>query len=130
MFIDIQQATRASEQNIHGLKAWHPMESKKRLARTVTVMYHGEAGAREGEAHFSRVVQGGEAPDNVEQITLSVGGGAMPGAILPPAEDRWPIWRVIKEAGLVVSSSEAHRMIQQGAVEVDGHRVSDGKQPL
>ena len=130
MFRYFELVTRVSEEDIQGLKALHPMEAKKRLARTVTVMYHGEAGAREGEAHFSRVVQGGEAPDNVEQITLSVGGGATPGAILPPAGDRWPIWRVIKEAGLVVSSSEAHRMIQQGAVEVDGHRVSDANQTL
>src|SRR6267378_5106217 len=130
MFRYFELVTRVSEEEIQALKALHPMEAKKRLARTVTVMYHGETGAREGEAHFSRVVQGGEAPDNVEQIILSAGGGAMPGAILPPAEDRWPIWRVIKEAGLVVSSSEAHRMIQQGAVEVDGHRVSDANQTL
>ena len=37
---------------IQELRSLHPMEAKKRLARTVTAMYHGEAGATDGEAHF------------------------------------------------------------------------------
>jgi tyrosyl-tRNA synthetase len=130
MFRYFELVTRVSEEEIQALKALHPMEAKKRLAWTVTAMYHGEAGAREGEAHFSRVVQGGKAPDNVDEIRLPLGGSGVPGEILPPGKNPWPVWRVIKEAGLVVSSSEAHRMIQQGAVEVDGERVSDANQTL
>jgi tyrosyl-tRNA synthetase len=41
-----------------------------------------------------------------------------------------PLWIVIKEAGLVPSNSEGRRMIQQGAVEVDGMRVTDINHPL
>ena len=89
------------------------MEAKKALARTVTAMYHGDAAAAEAEAAFSRVVQRREVPDNVEQIKL-----------MTPS-DHEPAWKVIVLAGLAASNSEARRQIQQGAVELDGQRVSD-----
>ncbi len=113
MFRYFELATRVSEEEIQKLRKLHPMEAKKRLAWTVTAMYHGEAGAREGEAHFARVIQQKEAPESIEEIHLSLPGPEV------------PLWKVLKEAGLVVSSSEARRMIQQGAVEVDGERISD-----
>src|SRR6266540_5354572 len=113
MFRYFELVTRISEEEIQVLRTLHPMEAKKRLAWTVTAMYHGEAGAREGEAHFARVIQQKEAPESIEEIRLSLPGPNV------------PLWKVLKEAGLVVSSSEARRMIQQGAVEVDGNRISD-----
>ncbi|HET8576789.1 MAG TPA: tyrosine--tRNA ligase [Methylomirabilota bacterium] len=113
MFRYFELVTRVSEAEIEALRKLHPMEAKKRLAWTITAMYHGEAGAREGEAHFARVFQQRELPEQIEEIRWS-----------PPGPEV-PVWRVLKEAGLVVSSSEARRMIQQGAVEVDGSRISD-----
>ncbi len=118
MFRYFELVTRISEEEIQVLRTLHPMEAKKRLAWTVTAMYHGEAGAREGEAHFARVVQQREAPESIEEIHLSLPGPEV------------PLWKVLKEAGLVVSSSEARRMIQQGAVEVDGSRISDTNHTL
>ena len=118
MFRYFELATRVSEEEIQNLRKLHPMKAKKRLAWTVTAMYHGEAGAREGEAHFARVVQQKEVPERIEEIRL------------PTRDPEVPVWRVLKEAGLVVSSSEARRMIQQGAVEVDGERISDLAQAL
>ena len=94
------------------------MDAKKRLARTVTAMYHGEDGAREGEAHFSRVVQSKEVPKNVEKIRS-----------VTPNEGE-PAWKVIVMSGLVSSNSEARRQIQQGAVEVEGVRLADANEPL
>jgi len=118
MFRYFEIATRVSEEEIQKLRKLHPMEAKKRLAWTVTAMYHGEAGAREGEAHFARVIQQKEAPESIEEIRWS-----------PPGPEA-PVWMVIKEAGLAPSNSEARRMIQQGAVEVDGERVSDPARTL
>ena len=66
MFRYFELVTRVSEEEIQALQKLHPMEAKKRLAWTVTAMYQGEAGAREGEAHFSRVVQGKETPEKIE----------------------------------------------------------------
>jgi tyrosyl-tRNA synthetase len=115
MFRYFELVTRVSEEEIRELKKLHPMEAKKRLASTVTAMYHGETGAAQGDAHFSRVVQGKEIPEKIEQVRVPSGG---------------PVWRVIKDAGLVVSSSEARRMVEQGAVQVDGSRISDANQVL
>jgi tyrosyl-tRNA synthetase len=118
MFRYFELVTRVPDEEIQRLRKLHPMEAKKRLAWTVTAMYHGEAGAREGEAHFARVVQQKEAPESIEEIRWS-----------PPGREA-PVWMVIKEAGLVPSNSEARRMIQQGAVEVDGERISDPARTL
>jgi tyrosyl-tRNA synthetase len=113
MFRYFELVTRVPEDEIARLRGLHPMEAKKRLARTVTAMYHGEDGAAAAEAAFARVVQAREVPDNIDLIRLSTGSGSE------------PIWRVVVLAGMAPSNSEARRLIQQGAVEVDGSRVSD-----
>jgi len=118
MFRYFELVTRVSEEEIQALRKLHPMEAKKRLAWTVTAMYQGEAGAMEGEAHFSRVVQGRELPEKIEIIRAET-----------PHQGE-PAWKVIVMSGLVPSNSEARRQIQQGAVEVDGTRLPDPNQPL
>lgn len=91
----------------------HPMEAKKRLARTVVTQFHGEAAAGKAEAAFARIVQQRELPEKIEGMR-----------IVTPSEGE-PLWRVVVMAGMVPSNSEARRQIQQGAVELDGERVSD-----
>jgi tyrosyl-tRNA synthetase len=118
MFRYFELVTRVSEEEIRELKKLHPMEAKKRLASTVTAMYHGEAGASLGEAHFSRVVQGKEAPEKIEEVKLAT-----------PSEGL-SIVKVIVGSGLVATNSEGRRLILQGAVEVDGTRLADVNQPL
>lgn len=104
----------------------HPMEAKKRLAWAVVAQYHGEGAAGEAEGAFVRTVQQKEAPEKVDEIRIKsqAVGGSVRGAALSPPGGR-PLWWVIKQAGLVASSSEARRMIRQGAVEVDRKRVTD-----
>jgi tyrosyl-tRNA synthetase len=118
MFRYFELATRVPEEEIAGLRTLHPMEAKKRLARTVTAMYHGEPAAAVAEAAFSRVIQGREVPENVEFIRLTT------------PLDSEPAWKVVAWAGMVGSNSEARRQIQQGAVEVDGSRVTDPNQKI
>jgi tyrosyl-tRNA synthetase len=113
MFRYFELATRVPEADIAALRALHPMEAKKRLARTITGMYHGQAGADAGEAHFARVVQSKEAPENIDEIRLET----------TAAQE--PLWKVLARTGLVASSSEGRRMIQQGAVELDGQPIVD-----
>ena len=98
------------------------MEAKKRLARTITAQYHGDRGAVEAEEHFARVHQQRDVPDEIETARVPASGAS--GRGLPPKARRGPSWLVLKEAGLVPSTSEARRMIQQGAVEVDRRRVT------
>ena len=113
MFRYFELATRVPEAEIAALRSLHPMDAKKRLAHTVTAMYHGEAQAAAAEVGFSRTVQGKEIPDNIEEIRLAT------------PYDGEPAWKIVVWAGTVPSNSEARRQIQQGAVELDGRRVSD-----
>jgi tyrosyl-tRNA synthetase len=118
MFRYFELVTRVPEDEIARLRTLHPMEAKKRLARTVTAMYHGETGAAAGEAAFARVVQGREVPDKIDLVSIST------------PSDEEPVWKVVVRAGLAPSNSEARRLIQQGAVEVDGSRVTDPNQQV
>jgi len=121
--------TRIPESEIAALRSGHPMEAKKRLARTITAQYYGDRGAVEAEEHFARVHQHRDVPDEIETAHVPA-SGAVGAKGLPPRGAPWPVWLVLKEAGLVQSTSEARRMIQQGAVEIDRQRVTSTEQTL
>jgi tyrosyl-tRNA synthetase len=121
--------TRVPEAEIASLRDGHPMEAKKRLARTITAQYYGEQGAVEADEHFARVHQHRSVPDEIETARVPASGTAI-GKGLPPKGAPWPVWLVLKEAGLVPSTSEARRMIQQGAVEIDRRRVTSTEETL
>lgn len=104
--------TRLPETEISALRAGHPMEAKKRLARTITAQYHGEAAAAEAEASFTRVFQRRLDPETIEEIRL-------------PYSPPLPVVLLLEGSRLVASRSEARRKIQEGAVEVDGQRISN-----
>src|SRR5499433_3838585 len=110
--------TRVSTAETASLKAGHPMEAKKKLAHTITAMYHGEANARAGEAHFARVVQGKQAPDVVEEQPIPTPKGGV------------TLVKALVQSGLVASSSEARRLILQGAVELNGTQMTEPMQLL
>jgi tyrosyl-tRNA synthetase len=111
--------TRLSEGEIRGMAeglaaaGLHPMEVKKRLAREVVTQFNGEARAREAEEAFVQVFQKREVPETIDEVTIAT------------ASEGEPIWKIVVGSGLVQSNSEARRQIQQGAVELDGERVSD-----
>lgn len=88
-----------------------PMEWKLELARRVTGRWHPDGGARAGEAHFTRVVREGGAPDDVPAVPL-------------PAADPVHLPAVLAGA-FGLSTSDARRLIAQGGVKVDGVAVVD-----
>jgi len=89
-----------------------PLEAKLALARFIVARSWGEEAAREAEAHFTRVVREGQAPEEV------------PEAPLPEADPVHLPAVLVDNLGLG-STSEARRLISQGAVRVDGEVVSD-----
>ena len=97
-------------------------EAQRVLARDVTALVHGEPAVRKAEA-VSAARFGGDLavaadlPDELEDATR-----------LPAEATGWPLWKVIKEAGWVTSTSEARRLIQGGGVEVDGVRATSIEQ--
>jgi tyrosyl-tRNA synthetase len=84
-----------------------PMEWKLELARRITARWHGEEGAREGEAHFTRVVREGGAPEDVPELAL-------------PQGDPVHLPALLVDGLGIASTSEARRLIQQGAVKLNG----------
>ncbi len=89
----------------------NPVTLKRRLARTIVRMYHGEKAAEEAEAHFDLVHKQKEVPDDIPEYRL-------------PSEPKRLI-DVMVEAGLVGGKSEARRLIRQGGVKLDGQPVKD-----
>ncbi len=93
----------------------NPMELKKRLAREIAAQFHGPEEAGKAQEHFERVVQRRELPENVEEYHL-------------PKVDieiqRVLLTDVLVEVMAAKSRSEAKRLISQGAVEVDGQKIS------
>ena len=93
----------------------NPMELKKRLARELVAQFHDVDAAREAEGHFERTVQGGGLPEDMPEYAL-------------PAADvlaGMRLSRLLVDAGLASSAGEARRLISQGAVQIDGQRMSE-----
>jgi tyrosyl-tRNA synthetase len=88
-----------------------PMQAKLELARLIVARSHGEEAAREAEAHFTRVVRQGEAPDDVPEHPLPAGNPVHLPALLADV--------------FGLSTSEARRLIGQGGVKLDGDPVAE-----
>jgi tyrosyl-tRNA synthetase len=89
-----------------------PLEAKLALARFIVERSHGAEAARRAEEHFTRVVREGRAPEDVPEAALPDGDPVHLPAVL------------VERLGLS-STSEARRLIAQGAVRVDGEVVTD-----
>lgn len=94
----------------------HPGEQKRLLARRVVERYHGEGSGAVAEAAFDQIFRKGGAPDEIAVAPLPEGDEIwIPGALL--------------QAGLVASNGEGRRMLDQGAIKVNGERVDDETVP-
>ncbi|NBC47216.1 MAG: tyrosine--tRNA ligase [Gammaproteobacteria bacterium] len=94
----------------------NPRDIKLDLAATLVERFHGRAAAATARDGFLNRFQRGQLPADMLDVTLETGAD---GLALP---------RLLKEAKLVASTSEAIRMVGQGAVKADGERLSDPKQ--
>jgi tyrosyl-tRNA synthetase len=103
---------------IEGLKSavddgGNPRDVKFELAEEIVTRFHDKAAAGKAKAEFISRFQQGAMPQEIEEISVASKDGGL------------GIAHVLKEAGLVASTSEAFRMIKQGAVRIDGERVED-----
>jgi tyrosyl-tRNA synthetase len=96
----------------------NPMEVKFELAMEITTRFAGAAAAEQARQNFSSRSQRREIPENIETKTLTIEGAGI------------GVAAAIKQAGLAESTSAANRLIQQGAVRIDGERVEDIKTTL
>lgn len=91
----------------------NPIEIKKDFAQEIVARFHNAEDGQQARDGFENQFKKGEIPEDIAEVTLDVGIEGM------------PIANVLKDAGLTASTSEALRMIQQGAVKIDGEKVQD-----
>lgn len=91
----------------------NPRDVKFQLCQEIVTRFHDRGAAEAAQAGFVARFQKGSLPDDMPEILLDGEGGCL------------GIATVLKGAGLTGSTSEAFRMIQQGAVRIDGERVAD-----
>ncbi len=91
----------------------HPMDLKKELAYILVSEYWDEDAARDARKGFEQVHQKGKLPDEIDEIHPS---------LLPIK-----LYALVREAGFASSNGEARRLIKQGAVTIDGEKITDAE---
>jgi tyrosyl-tRNA synthetase len=94
----------------------NPRNVKFELAKEIVSRFHGgQAAGEQALQNFIARFQKGGMPEEIDEVTLTSNMAA------------YPIANLLKDAGLTESTSEAVRMIKQGAVKIDGEKISDTK---
>jgi tyrosyl-tRNA synthetase len=91
----------------------NPRDVKLDLAEEIVARFHGAAAGPDAREQFLARFQKGAMPDDMPDVKIDGGGNPV------------RLTRILKEAGLTPSTSEAMRMIRQGAVKIDGQRIDD-----
>ncbi len=93
--------------------AMHPKDVKKKLARELTARFYGAESSLRAEENFERIFKKHDLPEDIAELEV--------------AADEPAIWlpRLLTIAGMVSGTGEGRRMIAQGAVTVDGEKVTD-----
>ena len=91
----------------------NPRNIKVRLAQELITRFHSEAAAGSALKDFETKFSKNAIPDDIPELTFT---GEM------------PLVNLLKEAGLVASTSDGHRMTKQGAVKINGEKVQDSRQ--
>jgi tyrosyl-tRNA synthetase len=93
----------------------HPRQLKEDLARLLVADFHGEAAATQAAAEFSKVFSQGGVPDDLAETRI---------------EGARSLQKLLTETSLAASNGEARRLLEQGAVSIDGTRAGDPRQEL
>lgn len=97
----------------------NPRDVKVLLAQELVARFHSQAAAEAALADFEARFKQNAIPDDLPEVTVQTGEGGV-----------LAIGSVLKEAGLVASTSEAMRMIDGGGVKADGEKIEDKKLQL
>lgn len=109
-FRSLEEIKKLRDDVVNGM---NPRDVKFMLAEEIVERFHTKELAQKARENFIAQFQQGGIPEDIRTIHIKHAGKGM------------PIANVIKAAELAVSTSEAIRLIQQGAVRVDGERISD-----
>ena len=101
-----------SDQEIGKWRKDKPRDVKARFAKEIVARFHDRSAADAAEAEFEQRFRHGVLPEDMPEVKLELGGETS-------------FAQLLKLAGLVESTSEANRLIEQGGVKIDGERLSD-----
>lgn len=101
----------------HGLEKGtiHPKAVKQRLAREVVALYHSQEAAKAAEERFNNIFQKGILPDDMPEVSITQA---------ELEEGKISIIKLLVVAKLVSTTSEARRLVQQGAVKINEEKVT------
>ena len=91
----------------------NPRDIKIELAKELIARFHDEKSANDAETNFIDQFQKKNIPDDIEEILHKISGESI------------PLANLLKDCGMTSSTSEAMRMIQQGAVRIDEQKITD-----
>lgn len=112
-----------STEEIRALKAEKvsgrdPRDIKALFAREIITRFHDASAAEAAEAEFKRIYSADALPDQIDEVTVTTDGPTL-----------W-IAKALSSAGLVKSTGEGKRLVEQGGVELDQARVTDANLQL
>ena len=93
----------------------NPRDIKVELAKELIARFHDDQSANLAEANFINQFQKKNMPDDIEEVSFAI------------SEDSIPLANLLKDCGMTSSTSEAMRMIKQGAVRIDEEKITDTK---
>jgi len=102
----------------------HPMEAKKRLARTIAAGFHGEDEAARADENWARMFQQKGESEDLEEVAVAYADVAGP----EPSQIRLP--KLLMNLGLATSGAEASRKIAEKAVKLDGEVATSALVPI
>ena len=106
--VDIAKLKQAVQEGMN------PRDVKIELAEEIVARFHSKEAATAAHEEFINRFQRGEMPEEIPEVVIKLSQG-----------QKMLIANVLKQAGLVASTSEANRMITQGAVKIDGEKLED-----
>ena len=122
LVIDVPEEEIAEFKEQLKTRTVNPMTLKKRLAHEIVRQFQGRQAADEAQEHFTQVFQKREIPKEIHTMELHTTS-----TIGANAEVQRYITSLLSDAGLAKSRSEARRLLTQGAIEVDGKKVTTDK---
>jgi|TARA_B100001094_G_scaffold153794_1_gene148894 tyrosyl-tRNA synthetase len=105
--INVLKADQANGKN--------PRDIKIELAKELIARFHDDQSANLAEANFINQFQKKNMPDDIEEVSFAI------------SENSIPLANLLKDCGMTSSTSEAMRMIKQGAVRIDEEKITDTK---
>jgi tyrosyl-tRNA synthetase len=108
--------------------AVHPMDVKKRLARTITAGFHGEVAAEHADENWARMFQQKETAEDLEEVHIAYADLVNPSC--PPGELQIRVSKLLLQMGLAASGAEASRKLAEKAVKINGEVVANAAIPL